>query len=442
MHACRTCALVLLLAGCGRTGQGSSFRKSDAAAGSGAFADATIDSVANSADARACRWAGFAPESTYVSSGDTSIAVGDFNGDGHPDVVVTAWGNGTPSTAASGAVRASVFLNQGNGAFAPAASYNTDMEATSVAVGDFNGDGKPDFAVLTVLDQIDLFVNQGDGTFASLLTLAGPQSAVATAAADFNRDGHPDLAVTTQDGAVDILFGDGNAGFAAPITYAAGDVVDSIAVGDLNGDGFPDIVVSNAELAGTCPGARCLPTGLGAGTVNVLINQGDGTFAPQVSYPSGNGTASVAVGDLNGDGAADIAATNSVDNTLSVFFNAGDGTFTLQASYANAGSGTAAPGVGYPSTGGGVVAADFNGDGHVDIVVVQTSPDDRNGVVLLLANAGDGTLLAPVSYTIAGSPDALAVADFNGDGLLDLAVTSADNTAGEFVMGVFLSKCE
>src|SRR5208283_4155213 len=129
---------------------------------SGAFADATIDSVANSADARACRWAGFAPESTYVSSGDTSIAVGDFNGDGHPDVVVTAWGNGTPSTAASGAVRASVFLNQGNGAFAPAASYNTDMEATSVAVGDFNGDGKPDFAVLTVLDQIDLFVNQGD----------------------------------------------------------------------------------------------------------------------------------------------------------------------------------------------------------------------------------------------------------------------------------------
>lgn len=188
--------------------------------------------------------------------------------------------------------------------------------------------------------------------------------------------------------------------------------------------------------------ALCLPTGLGAGTVNVLINQGDGAFAPQVSYPSGNGTASVAVGDLNGDGAPDIATTNSGDNTLSVFFNAGDGTFTLQATYANAGSGTAAPGVGYPDTGGGVVAADFTGDGHVDIVVVQASADDRNGVVLLLANAGDGTLLAPVSYTIAGSPDALAVADFNGDGLPDLAVTSVDNTVGEFLLGAFLSKCE
>jgi len=439
MRACRTYALVLGLAGCARSELGS--RKPDSATGPASLADAAIDSVGHPADVRACRWAGFAPEATYAGSGDTAIAVADFNGDGHSDIVVTAWGNGTFSLPASGAVRASVYLNQGNGAFAPAAPYNTNMEATSVAVGDFSGDGKPDFAVLTVLDHLDVFVNQGDGNFGSLVPLTGPQSALVMAVGDFNRDGRPDLAVTTQDRAVDILFGDGNGGFAAPIAYATGGEVDSIAVSDLDGDGYPDIVVSNAELAGTCPGAPgiCLPSGLGAGTANVLINQGDGTFAPQVSYASGNGTASLALGDLNGDGAPDIAATNSVDNTLSVFFNRGDGTFTLQATYANAGSGTAAPGLPFPRTGGGVVAADFDGDGHVDIGVVQGSTQSRSGVFLLLANAGDGRLLPPVSYAITGNPDALAVADFNGDGLPDLAVTSAEN---EFLMGVFLSECK
>jgi len=86
-----------------------------------------------------------------------------------------------------------------------------------------------------------------------------------------------------------------------------------------------------------------------------------------------------------------------------------------------------------------VVAADFDGDGHVDIGVVQGSTQSRSGVFLLLANAGDGRLLPPVSYAITGNPDALAVADFNGDGLPDLAVTSAEN---EFLMGVFLSECK
>jgi hypothetical protein len=388
------------------------------------------------ADGGACQWVGFAPQATYAGSGQ-SIAVADFNGDGQPDIVVVNSGNVT--TAFTGNGRASVHLNQGNGTFAPATTQNTEMEATSVAVGDFSGDGKTDFAVINVLGDLDVFVNQGDGTFGTFVHHEGPVTAVVMAAGDFNRDGHPDLAVTAQGRAIEVLFGDGNGGFAAPIAYATGAEVDSIAVGDFNGDGYPDIVVTNAELAGTCPGTGllCLPTGLGAGTVNVFINQGDGTFAPQVSYAAGKGTASVAVGDLNGDGAPDIAATNSEDNTLSVFFNAGDGTFALQATYANAGSGTAAPGLPFPWTGGGVVAADFNGDGHVDIAVVQGQSQRRNGVVLLFANAGDGTLLAPVTYAIAGNPDAPIVADFNGDGLPDLAVAMTDDT-----MGVFLSKCE
>lgn len=441
MGARRTYLLFLVIAGCGRTGLGLLAGGPDAATSSRSSPEVAGDRVGHSPDGRVCQWTGLAPQVTYEASGEAAIAVADFNGDGYADIVVSAWGNGTPSSAASGKVKASVYLNHGDGTFAAAAStYNTDMETTSVAAGDFSGDGKADFVVMA-LGTLDIFVNQGDGTFGSLIPHAVPKAALAMATGDFNGDGHLDLAVTTQDRVIDILLGDGKGGFAAPIAYATGTEVDAIAVSDLSGDGYPDIVVTNSELAGTCPGALCLPSGLGAGTVNVLINQGDGTFAPQASYASGNGTASVTVGDLNGDGVPDIAATNSVDNTLSVFFNAGDGTFGPPATYANAGSGTAVPGVGFPGTGGGVVAADFNGDGHSDIVVVQASRQDRNGVVMLFANAGDGRFLSPLTYDFAGSPQALAVADFNGDGLPDLVVTSLDNTRGAFVMGVFLSEC-
>jgi hypothetical protein len=83
-----------------------------------------------------------------------------------------------------------------------------------------------------------------------------------------------------------------------------------------------------------------------------------------------------------------------------------------------------------------VVAADFDGDGHVDIVVVQAAQQTRDGEVLFFANPGDGTLRAPIPYAFTGSPSALAVADFNGDGLPDLAVTATDNS-----LGMFLSVC-
>jgi hypothetical protein len=215
--------------------------------------------------------------------------------------------------------------------------------------------------------------------------------------------------------------------------------VNSIAAGDFNRDGFPDLAVTNADWAGTCPGSGmlCLPVGLAAGTVNVLLNQGDGTFAPESTYAAGNGPESVTTGDFNGDGAPDIAATNSVDDTLSVFFNAGDGTFRSQVAYPNAGSGTSALGESFPGTGGGVATADFDGDGHVDIVVAHGSLRDRNGVILVLTNQGDGTFHDPLRFSTTGFPNAFAVTDFNGDGAPDLAAVTDQST-----LSVFLSKCE
>ncbi len=421
--------LALVLAACGRTGLEPRVGGSDAATASPP--DTAQDQ--RSAGGRTCRWAGFASQANYSGAGD-AIAVGDFDGDGHDDIVVSAWGNGVREGTAS------VFLNRGDGAFALPATYAANLEAQSVALGDFSGDGKLDFAVTNGLRDLDLFVNLGDGTFAPRARLNGPQEAVVMAAADFNRDGHPDLAFTTQMHWIAVIFGDGAGGFGAPLTLPTGINVNSIAVSDFNRDGYPDLVVTNADWAGTCPGsgALCLPTGLAAGTVNVIINQGDGTFAPQSSYAAGNGTEAVATGDFNADGAPDIAATNSVDGTLSVFFNTGEGVFTPQVTYPNAGSGTSALGEPFPGLGGGVAAADFDGDGHVDIVVMHGSQQDRNtGVILVLANQGDGTFRDPLAIPTTGFPIGFTVGDFNGDGLPDLAAVMVGET-----LSVFLSKCE
>ncbi len=423
------CLPAFVLAACGRTGLEPRVGGADATTAT--LPDAARDQ--RSASDRSCRWTGFAPQANYSGAGD-SIAAGDFDGDGRVDIVVSAWGNGVREGTAS------VFLNRGDGTFALPATYSANLQAQSVAVGDFSGDGRLDFAVTNGLDQLDLFVNLGNGTFAPRARLNGPQEAVVMAAGDFNRDGRPDLAFTTQMDWIAVLLGDGAGGFAAPLTFPTGINVNSIAVDDFNRDGFPDLVVTSADWAGTCPGsgALCLPVGLAAGAVNVLINQGDGTFAAQSTYPAGNGTEAVTTGDFNGDGAPDITATNSVDDTLSVFFNTKDGSFAPQVTYPNAGSGTSALGEPFPGTGGGVAAADFDGDGDVDIVVMHGSSRDHNtGVILVLANQGDGTFRDPLSIPTTGLPMGFTVADFNGDGLPDVAAAMIGET-----LGVFLSTCE
>jgi len=178
-----------------------------------------------------------------------------------------------------------------------------------VAIGDLNGDGKPDLAVANESGgSVSVLLGNGDGTFGAKSDYGAGSLPSSVAIGDLNGDGKPDLAVANEsDGTVSVLLGNGNGTFGAKSDYATGRNPYSVAIGDLNGDGKPDLAVANF-----------LPN-----TVSVLLGNGDGTFGAKSGYGTGNGPFSVAIGDLNGDGKPDLAVANYISNTVSVLVNAG-----------------------------------------------------------------------------------------------------------------------
>ena len=324
----------------------------------------------------------------------TSVAVRDFNGDGIPDLAVANFGSGTVT----------ILLGTGNGMFtSPANSPVTvGAEPSSVAVGDFNGDGVADLAVTNYgSGTVTILLGTGNGTFTaapnSPLVGSGPNSVVV---GDFNEDGLQDLAVANTSGdSVTILLGNGNGTF-TPATGSpvlTGNSPVSVTEGDFNGDGIVDLAVAN----------------VGDGTVTILLGNGDGTFTPAANSPVSVGSepSSVAVGDFNADGIADLAVTNYGGESVTILLGNGNGTFTSAAnSPVTVGSG--------PSS---IVIGDFNGDLIPDLAVANYG---ANSLSVLLGN-GNGTFTAaPSNWATGGGPGFLAVGDFNGDGLADLAVAS------------------
>jgi hypothetical protein len=175
-----------------------------------------------------------------------SVAVGDFNGDGVPDLAVTTLN--FPNV--------SVFLGNGDGSFRAPRNFLLGPEAIpmSVTVGDFNGDGRLDLAVTSIgfTNGITVLLGNGDGTFQAPRTFALGRSAGSIAVGDFNLDGLPDLAAVYLDpisynGGVSVLLGNGDGGFLPPRNFPAGtvDPFGALAVGDFNGDGRPDVALVN-----------------------------------------------------------------------------------------------------------------------------------------------------------------------------------------------------
>jgi hypothetical protein len=226
-----------------------------------------------------------------------------------------------------------------------------------------------------------------------------PARANAIAVGDFNHDGKLDLAVVSSccpNGGVSILLGKGDGTFLPSVNYSAGEQPVSIVAADFNGDGNLDLAVANS-----------LST-----YVSILIGNGDGTFQAATQSPPLPGPENfVSVGDFNNDGKIDIVALSYQNpcKCISVLLGNGDGTSQDPVTTEPPSFVATAIGVG-----------DFNRDGKLDLAAAGTLGSE-NTVYILLGN-GDGTFEIGASYAGGQEPISIAVADFNSDQKLDMAI--------------------
>jgi len=390
-----------------------------------------------------------------VGSNPTGVVAADLNNDGKLDIAIVNQG----TTGVAGAV--TVCLGNGDGTFRAPAFYQAGdiglvatPDPVAIAAGDLNNDGKIDLVIALRSNAYSVLRGNGDGTFQlpSTQILVNLSNPTAIATSDLNKDGRLDVIVTTFDG-VNVLLGNGDLTFRSVTTYSAAGWTYGLAIADLNGDGQPDVITTDAAENEIC----------------VLLNIGNGQLGPVVRYATESAPYSIAVADVNSDQSLDIIVANNGlsagHGSVTVALGNGDGSLRAADSYA-----TNPPGVGSQSR--AVVAGDFNKDGRTDLAtlfgansvsiliadshysfqrlatyvagnyasdqVVALAAADVNAdgnldlvvsglsQIDVLLGKGDGTFQTPIGQTIpSGLTHGIALADVNGDGTVDLIYTWA-----------------
>ncbi|MBZ5616263.1 MAG: FG-GAP-like repeat-containing protein [Acidobacteriia bacterium] len=352
------------------------------------------------------------------------IAVADFNLDGSLDIVQAGGGTG---------VGLSLMLGTPNGVFkAPtfiALGASSYAQVTFVRAIDVNADGKPDIVCGTPKG-VAVLLGFGTGIFKTPVTYAVSPSSYPVVGwlADVNGDGKPDIVTSNNDGTMSVLLNKGNGvyGTATVFPSGTGAYASGFVLGDFNHDGKVDIVVGDFQ----------------ASDLLLLLGNGNGTFQSPVVLPSPVRPGDPIAADFNKDGKLDLAiVSNDSGGSLAILLGNGNGTFTNGATYKFFDNSTClipSACAHYPIS---LVTVDLNGDNNLDLAIAPRNPwyntcggyrcaEEYLGAVVYLGK-GDATFVEQSGWLAGISPTWVVAADFNNDGMPDLAFLSTDVNYGQ-----------
>lgn len=397
--------MILLLAGCNSLiGIGGDYRVIDGSPGTDGPIDSATDGPVLPID--------FTKADFTTGPEPISVAVDDINSDGKLDLVVVNSGSSNISvllnTTASGSMTAS---------FASHVTFTTGSSPASVAIGDINGDGKPDAVVANLgLSSVSVLLNTTTAgaatpTFATKVDFTTGTGPVSVVLADFNGDGKPDIAASNngQGSTVSVLLNTTTTGastptFATKVDFTTASIPNGLAAGDVNSDGKPDLVVGASTVVSVL---------LNTTATNATMP----SFASKVDFFTGTAAVFTALGDLNGDLKPDVATVRPSSLALSVLVNttanaAATPSFSPKSDLQIASSSSLA-------------ICDLDLAGSLDIVVANQSSASVSVLLNTTATGATTSTFAPkVDFATGLTPMSVAVGYINGDGKLDVVVAN------------------
>ena len=338
------------------------------------------------------------PVSYMVGKKPEVVLAHDMNNDEFPDLLVVNSGGNSLN-----------FLEGiGDGTFKDPQTIETGREPFALDVADFNGDRIPDIALCNYGDgNVSIILGQKDGLFKLKTDVKVGRLPIAVTAGDFNNDDKTDLAVTLRFNKLMILLGVGDGTFKLAEAYQVGPTPAYLTIDDYNSNGNDDIAIAL--------------NGLKVKHIKMLFGNGDGTFLPPKRITGGNQSSYIVHHDMNLDGKTDLIASSPMRDSLSIYVGDGKGEFSKLEDFA----GEKGP--------HNIVAGDFTGDKVPDIVVCNR----RGGSISVIPGRGDGTFVYPhFNYVVGSQPRSITGADFNRDGMMDIAVVLYQKQ----ILEVFLRK--